>query len=519
MKQFIFGFLFLSCSLFTSAQYQNVMISDVFNPNEPSIIMDINQQDLLLVGASLNSYFISLDTGLTWTQAQLISDLGVYGDPVVVVDSESKFYFLHLSNPYEFYPDGDTLDRIVCQRSLNNGASWSNGSFFGLDPSKDNTRESAVVDHASDNIYATWTQFDSYGSTNPLDSSHILFVKSEDAGLTWSEPLKLDQYGGSSSDSDSTLKGAVPAVGPNGEIYVSWAGPNGIVFDKSLDEGASWLNEDVFVDSMPGGWDLTVPGLDRCNGLPVTKCDISDGPYNGTIYINWADQRNGEEDTDIWLSKSTDGGETWSEAIRVNDDPPGKHQFLSWMDVDQINGHIYCVFYDRRDQLGNNTDVYLARSTDGGESFTNILISDTSFLPSDSIVFGDYIGIVAYDGIVRPVWSRMENGEQSIWTALIDFSIWNGIDEEANSLSAFNCFPNPAKDRLSINFQLKKEAVLGIDLIDSSGRTVKIKEDELYRQGDHSLSIDLLKYDLKSGLFFLAVHLDNKRLTQKVMLE
>jgi hypothetical protein len=519
MKYFFFGLLFFLFTLSATSQYQNVMISNVFSPNEPSIIMDINQQDLLFVGASLNSYFISVDTGLTWTQAQLISDLGVYGDPVVVVDSESKFYYLHLSNPYEFYPDGDTLDRIVCQRSLNNGASWSNGSFFGLDPSKDNTRESAVVDYVTDNIYATWTQFDSYGSTNPLDSSHILFVKSDDAGLTWSEPIRLDQYGGNSADSDSTLKGAVPAIGANGEIYVSWAGPNGIVFDKSLDEGASWLNEDVLVDSMPGGWDFNVPGLDRCNGLPVTKCDISGGPYNGTIYINWSDQRNGEEDTDIWVSKSTDGGETWSEAIRVNDDQPGKHQFLSWMDVDQTNGHIYTIFYDRRNQEGNNTDVYLARSTDGGENFTNILISDTSFLPSDSIVFGDYNGLVAYDGIIRPVWSRMENGEQSIWTALIDFSIWNGIEEEGNTISAFNCFPNPVKDRLTLTFQLKKEATLGIDLIDSSGRSIKIKEAEVYLQGDQSLTIDLSEYDLKSGLFFIAIQMDNKRFTQKVMLE
>lgn len=519
MRRTLVSLFSLLCTLSAFSQYQNVMISDVFSPTEPSIVMDINQQDLLFVGSSLNSYFISLDTGYTWSQAQLISDLGVYGDPVVIIDSESRFYYLHLSNPYEFYPDGDTLDRIVCQRSENNGFSWNNGTYFGLDSTKDNTRESAVVDLDTDNIYATWTQFDSYGSTNPADSSHILFVKSIDAGLTWSDPIRLDQHAGNSEDADSTLKGAVPAVGPDGEVYVSWAGPNGIVFNKSLDAGETWLSEDVFVDSMPGGWDFTVSGLNRCNGLPVIKCDVSDGPNTGTIYINWSDQRNGEDDTDIWLSKSTDGGETWSDATRVNDDPPGKHQFLTWMDVDPTNGHVYIVFYDRRNQEGDNTDVYLARSTDGGESFTNILISENSFLPSDSIVFGDYNSIVAYDGIIRPVWARMEDGVQSIWTAIVDFSIWSDINEKGGLVPEFTCFPNPVKETLNLTFHLDQQAILKIELLDNAGRSINIRESENFSHGHHHLVFDLSEYKLKPGLYFLSIQIDDQHLSQKVMLE
>lgn len=62
---------------------------------------------------------------------------------------------------------------------------------------------------------------------------------------------------------------------------------------------------------MPGGWDYVIPGLQRCNGLPVTACDLSNGPNRGTIYANWSDQRNGTNDTDVWLSKSEDGGNNW----------------------------------------------------------------------------------------------------------------------------------------------------------------------------------------------------------------
>ena len=79
---------------------------------------------------------------------------------------------------------------------------------------------------------------------------------------------------------------------------------------------------------MPTGWDYSIPGIDRCNGLPILDCDISGGAYNGTLYVNWTDQRNGANDTDVWLKKSTDGGNTWSNIIRVNDDAPGKHQWI-----------------------------------------------------------------------------------------------------------------------------------------------------------------------------------------------
>lgn len=521
MKQVLFILSLLFCVKSGVSQYQNVMISDVFSPTEPVIIMDNNQPDYLVVGASLNAYFISLDTGSTWTQSQLISDYGVIGNPVVLVDSESHYFYFHLSNPYEFYPDGDTLDRIVCQKSINNGSSWSNGTFFGLDGAKDNKKEWACVDLSNDNIYATWTQYDTYESTDPSDSSQILFTKSLDYGVTWSEPIRVNQQSGNCADSDSTVKGASPAVGPNGEVYVSWAGQVGITFNKSIDEGDTWLTESILVDSMIGGWDIDVPGLDRCNGFPVTKCDLSSSVYNGNIYVNWSDQRNGEDDTDIWLSKSEDGGETWSEAIRVNDDEVGNHQFLSWMDIDQSNGHIYIVFYDRRNHDDNYTDVYLARSTNGGESFTNTLLSDSAFLPDDSMEFGDYINIAANNGIVRPVWTRIENGNFSVWTALVDFSIWTGIEEQKiSSISSLEIYPNPVKENLTIQFELSKNKDISMQIVDVSSRIVaKPINDIFYSEGKHGYLLNTQDYNLNSGIYFLQLSIGDELISRKVFIE
>jgi len=230
----------------------------------------------------------------------------------------------------------------------------------------------------------------------------------------------LSQHEGNCLDSDDTTEGAVPDVGPDGQIYVAWAFNEYIIFDKSYDKGETWLKEDIIVADQPGGWNINIPGLSRTNGMPITRVDRTNGPNRGTIYINWSDQRNGENDTDIWLIKSTDEGQTWSKPIRVNDDAPGKQQFLSWMDIDQSTGYIHIVFYDRRAHENNATDVYVATSKDGGQTFENIKVNGQPFTPTPEIFFGDYNDISAVNGQVRPIWTELKGRVLSVWTALME---------------------------------------------------------------------------------------------------
>ena len=164
---------------------------------------------------------------------------------------------------------------------------------MGLNGTKAQDKHWSAIDRTNNNIYVTWTQFDNYGSSNPLDSTIIRFSKSLNGGQTWSPAKRINRVAGDCIDGDNTVEGAVPCVGPNGEIYVSWAGPVGLVFNRSLDQGETWMDTNVFVSDIPGGWDYSIPGISRANGLPVTCCDLSNGPYRGTIYINWSDQRNG----------------------------------------------------------------------------------------------------------------------------------------------------------------------------------------------------------------------------------
>ncbi len=374
----------------------------------------------MVVGADLNWVYYSSDFGQTWDKKELKSKYGVFGNPCVISDNEGKFYYFHLSDPQDLGWNGNRiLDRMVCQTSKN-ARHWKSGKSIGYMPPTQHDNEWAVFDEFTGNIYVTWTQFDRLGSSNPNDSSRILFTYSNDRGNSWVPPIKINHISGTCQNTHEAAKGAMPTIGPRGEVYIVWTLNEKIYFDKSEDGGVMWLKDDKVIADQSGGWNFNIPGIDQHASFPSIACDISYGDRHGDLYVSWADQRNGEENTDVWLIRSSDAGESWSAPIRVNDDNTEKHQFYSRMTIDQISGTIYIIYYDRRNHNDTGTDVYLAYSNDGGDTFKNIQISDSSFNLSNDAFFGDYIDVAAHAGYIRPVWTRVDNNKKSIWTAIID---------------------------------------------------------------------------------------------------
>ncbi len=401
-------------NLSAQSEFKNVKVAGASNPNEPSIAIHPEKEKWMAVGVNLNRVYISKNGGKKWKKTVMKSDFGVWGDPVMHITQKGRFYHFHLANPQI----GNWIDRIVCQYSDDRGKTWTPGSFTGLNGEK--AQDKHWVDSRGDTLVLTWTQFDKYGSRKSKDSSNILFSSSYDAGETWTEAFRINEVSGDCIDSSNTTEGAVPAFGTNGEIYVTWAGPAGLRFDRSLDGGKTWLEKDVLLDADYAGWSYSIPGIYRSNGMPITLVDKSDGPNRGTIYVCWSDQRNGAENTDVFMSKSRDRGDTWSDPIRVNDNVGSKQQFLTWMCIHPETGDLYSVFYDRRNYDDTQTDVYLAYSKDGGESFKDIRISERPFTPNQRIFFGDYTNIAVSGNSLRPVWARMDGRSTSVWTALID---------------------------------------------------------------------------------------------------
>lgn len=389
-------------------------------PCEPSICINPANPQNIVAGSILNRTHISNDGGKTWTSDWLQSSLGVYGDPVVRIGPKGTVYYSHLSNPKgQAYSSVEFLDRIVVQTSTDEGQSFDDGTAPSNDRTKDQDKQWLYIDPVDGSILMSWTEFDKYGSKEKEDKSRILFSQSKDNAETWSAPVDISDIDGDCIDDDDTTEGAVPVRDRDGNIYVTWAHGDKIYLDKSEDDGQTWLPNDIVVAEQFGGWTLDIPGINRCNGMPILGIDRSGGKHDGTIYMNWSDQKNGVDDTDIWLVKSTDGGLTWTDRKRVNDDASGKHQFFSWMDIDPMTGYVYIVFYDRRAHSDNSTDVYIAYSVDGGETFINKKVSESPFLPNDKVFFGDYNDISAHNGMVRPIWTRLDQGELSVWTALI----------------------------------------------------------------------------------------------------
>jgi len=518
MKKVIYFCFFCLLISLSNAQHLNVMISNQNFPEEVTISIDPLNTNMLVAGANLNSYYYSTNSGSTWTIGTLTSTYGVWGDPVVACDRYGHFYYLHLSNPPS---PGNWIDRIVCQKSTNNGLSWSNGSYMGLNGTKAQDKHWVTIDRNNNYIYVTWTEFDDYGSTNNLDSSRILFSRSTDGGQSWTSAKKINKISGNCIDSDNTVEGAVPAVGPNGEIYVAWAGPAGLIFDKSTDYGNNWLSEDIFVSDIPGGWDYDIPGISRCNGLPITVCDTSGGPDRGTIYINWSDQRNGTSDTDIWLKKSTNGGQTWSNLIKINDDVAGKHQFFTWMTIDQVTGYLYFIFYDRRNLSANNTDVYMAISKDGGNTIKNFKVSQSSFNPNSSVFFGDYTNVTAFNGIVRPIWARLDNTALSIYTALVDTAqIYSNIEYYTPTLSNLEQnYPNPFSGETNFAFKIHQTCNVSLKVYDLFGREITtLIDNEIKTAGKYIVTFNAGNYKLSSGIYYFSLMLPDKTLKKKMII-
>lgn len=389
------------------------------NPEEVTIAINPLQPSQMVAASNISNLYLTADSGKTWSEHTLTSTLGVWGDPVLLFNNRGNLFFAHLNkNPLKQFPNW--IDRIVVQASTDNGNKFNDGAGIGLNGNKVQDKPWMCADARNKKTYICWTEFDKYNSRNTSDRSRIRFSHADENGKLWSEPVVISDTEGDCLDSDSTMEGATPAVDRNGNVYVAWSGFNQIYLDKSSD-GGNTFGKDKIVTQQIEGWDIPLKKIYRTNGMPFLACDTTTGPYSNRLYLSWSDTRNG--DADVLLVSSSDGGETWTSPIKVNNDSTknGCDQFCNYMYVDPITGIVYIIFYDRRNSPSANfMDVYLAFSKDGGKTFTNRRITNASFpCPGKAVFFGDYIGLSAFNGMIRPIWTDWDNYSLNIYTALL----------------------------------------------------------------------------------------------------
>jgi hypothetical protein len=408
-----------------------VEVSVAINPTNPDHIVAVSIQRGKKGQQFTSNYaYVSTDAGRTWkTAAHANPGQRTQGDDVVIFTGDGLAVRAYIAFVGIRVPRPTRAFSGIFVTTSRDGLAWGEPApvidhVNSVEPHED--KPWLCADKSKDsphrgNIYIAWTKFDVYGSKNPEHKTHVFFSRSRDQGKSFSVPHRISALPGDCLDSSKTLMGAVPAVGPKGEVYVVWAGPQGLVFDQSTDGGFKFTGNKVIADT-PGGWDFPIKGLGRCNGLPMLSVDLSTGKDRGSIYVNWADLRHG--DPDVFLSASRDGGVTWSKPLRVNDDPQGngKEQFFTWMAVDPVDGSVNIAFYDRRDLDGPRTGLTLARSVDGGRSFVNYKINHEPFECDPRAFFGDYLGIDAHGGRVVVAYQHfMDTKKLAISAAVFEF--------------------------------------------------------------------------------------------------
>lgn len=493
------------------AQIQNIKISSQFEPEEVTIAINPKNTQQIIAGANLASYYYSNDAGLTWQRNGLTCpEFNVYGDPMVFWDTAQTAYYMHLSFPNpKITPGASWVDRIVLNRSSDFGKTYPNCSAVGKNAKKVQDKHWACVDERTNTIHVSWTQFDVYESSDPKDTSIIRYSNSKDGGVTWTEPKKISAFTGDCVDSDNTVEGATPCIGPNGEIYIAWAGPKGLVFQRSLDGGITFLKEEKIIAPIKNGWDYKINGVQRANGLPFTACDNSTGPNRGRIYICWGDEKNGEKNKDVFLVYSDDKGETWTEPILITYRPNHKEQFMPFMTVDQKTGYLYVLYYDRQNYADNlNTDIYLAVSKNGGLKFDQYKVNETSFKPAKDVFFGDYIGLSVVKNNIRPIWMQMDEKKQlSIYTAIInDSALANYKKNYVNEVTLEKTFKYEPK--LKINYTANNNIVLTAAItkpLDASFEKIVVKDLKV-KKGNNVLTINSKKLGLPKGNYVLTLY-------------
>ncbi|MBS1557476.1 MAG: exo-alpha-sialidase [Bacteroidetes bacterium] len=404
-------FYFLLLPFISSAQFKNsklIEIDDNSRAIVPTVAINKSNPKNIVVGVAQH-LIRSPDGGISWQSLTLKSSFGAGSDPVLTGTHKGTLFF--------FQSAGETgAGQVVCHRSDDEGVTWTEGTFLG-NQSKNNSRVWPVVHPHKIFLYLTWTQFDQFGNSSSDCQSQIMFSKSPN-GSVWSKPLVISQTAGDCLGKTNSAAGAQPTIGSDGKIYVAWATDKNIYFDRSFDNGTTWLDNDLVIASYDGKRDFSLPGLTHSN-TPTLLFDNSEGRFKGTMHLVWEDQKKGSDNTDVWLIRSRNRGDYWGKPQKVNQDTTHAHQFAPQAVVDQTSGHVYIVYYDQREYNDNQIDVYLAYSFDGGNNFKEVKISESSFQPDETHPLRCATGIDAHSNLIFPVWTRTDSGHTSIWGTLI----------------------------------------------------------------------------------------------------
>lgn len=329
-------------------------------------------------------YGFSSDGGATFTDAGALDGGGINGsnwgaDATLAVDRAGNFYFGRFAF-ISSSPNTGTTAGVTVHKSTDGGATFRQ-TLPPFRSSGGSDKPFLTVDNTGGprdgTIYVTWT--------NTGGDLTIMLSRSTDGGATFSSPIAV-------SPTTGLHQYAMPAIGPNGEVFVTWyeLDTDRIFLRKSVDGGATFGPTAlvIAVDQIGSASICSktsrsgLKGDIRASNIPIIAVDTTSGPSRGNVYIVIASAPvvGGRDMADVYLLRSTDGGATWDSPRRLNDDATTNDQWLPFVTV-APSGVVGTMWYDRRLDSNNLLiDVFMSVSADGGSSFgPNFRITDVSF--------------------------------------------------------------------------------------------------------------------------------------------
>ena len=404
----------------TGALYENAEVEPMVavNPTNPASIVGVWQQDRWSNGGShglMTGY--SSDGGRTWARtaaafsrcaggnAQNGGDYDRASDPWVSFAPDGTAYQISLSFSGQENQPG-SASAVLVSRSADGGRTWGSPITLIRDgPTAFNDKESITADPTDAHYaYATWDRLS--GNLGPS-----YFARTTDGGTTW-EPARAIFDPGANNQ---TLNNQIVVL-PNGTLvdFLTLFNPTpSVAVIRSTDKGVTWSAPIVISSVFAFGATDPEVGTDVRDSATLGSIAVS---KQGALVAVWQDSRfSGFVYDGIALSRSVDGGLTWSVPVRVNRDP-GVQAFSPTVTV-RDDGTIGVTYYDFRNNTADPTtlptDVWLAQSGDGvtwRESHVagpfNLSIAPFAL----GLFLGDYHGLTSTGTAFVPFYAQTNNG-------------------------------------------------------------------------------------------------------------
>lgn len=470
-------------------------------------------------GFKSEGVYVSKDGGFNWSGSDTCSGSSIInhgGDPGVAITDNGRLVLSHIGY---LYPG------MYSNYSDDLGQTWSPNNEITSDQSED--KGTLGIDQSNQSnfynrLYLTWVDI-----VNLPRTVHYSF--SSDNGDNWSQPLPVNPNPPTNSTGTSI------AVRSDGTVYICWAGytptspfhEDYIGFGTSTDGGASWNINQNIIDMNGIAGLLTEKSNIKVNGLPQIEIDNSNSVRNGWLYIVTTEKNNSPagSDPDIILHRSTDNGNSWSPGIRVNQDliNDGKIQYFPHLTLDD-QGTLNILFYDDRNTTSDSAMVFIARSIDGGDTWKEYEIKNTTFKPKPitggvSGYQGDHISLIANNNNLNAYWMADYSGIYQVWSSIVDRSIL-GVRGEENpgsvSFVLYQNYPNPFNPSTVIKYSVSKESYITLKVFDTLGREVKTLVSTRQNTGEYEVNFQPDK--LSTGIYFYTLQSGQSRITKKMLL-